>query len=79
MHIVTSFFMFHYRAVLHVNCHLFLYFTTKLYFMHIVTSFLYYTTQSCPSCTLSPVFLCFTTHRAVLHVNCHLFFIFHYT
>jgi hypothetical protein len=31
-------------------------FTTKLYFMYIVTPFLYFTTQSCTSCTLSPLF-----------------------
>jgi hypothetical protein len=54
-----------------------------------------FTTQSCTTCTLSPLISCFTTHsctsctlsplfyvslhRAVLHVHCHLFFMFHYT
>jgi hypothetical protein len=54
---VYLFFMFHYTAVLHVHCHLFCMFHYReLYFMHIVTSFLYWTTQSCSSCTLSPLF-----------------------
>jgi hypothetical protein len=47
---------------------------TQLYFMYIVTFVLYFTTHSCTSCTLSPLFLCFTTHRALLRVHCHLFF-----
>jgi hypothetical protein len=46
--------------------------------MYVVTSFLCFTTQSCPSCTLSPLFYV-SLHRAVLHVHCHLFLIFHYT
>jgi hypothetical protein len=57
------FFMFHY---------------TQLYFMYIVTSFLCFTTQSCTSCTLSPLFN-ISLHKAAVHVHCHLVFIFHYT
>jgi hypothetical protein len=43
-----------------------------------VTSFWYFTTHSCTSCTLSPLFD-ISLHRAVPHVHCHLFLIFHYT
>jgi hypothetical protein len=60
MGIVTPFLIFHY---------------TELYFMYIVTSASYFTTQSCTSCTLSPLFYA-SLHRAVLHVHCHLFYIF---
>jgi hypothetical protein len=84
------------RALLHVHFHLFFIFHyTQLYYMYIITSFLCFTTHSCTSCTLSPLFLYLTTHsctsctfsplfyasldRAVRHVHCHLFFMFHYT
>jgi hypothetical protein len=40
------------RAVLHVHCHLFLYFTT----------------HSCTSCTLSPLFLGFTTKLYFMYI-----------
>jgi hypothetical protein len=66
-------------AVLHVHCPLFFMFHyTQLFFMYIVTSFLYFTTHSCTSCTLSPLFYV-SLHTAVPHVHCHLFFMFHYT
>jgi hypothetical protein len=35
--------------------------------------FLCFTTHSCTSCTLSPLFY-ISLHTAVLHVHCHLFF-----
>jgi hypothetical protein len=47
------------------------------YFMYIVTSFLYFTTHSCTSCTLSPLFY-ISLHRAVLHAHCHLLCMLYY-
>jgi hypothetical protein len=53
-------------------CHLcFMFHYTELYCMYIVTSFLCFTTHSCTSYTLSPLFYV-SLHRAVLHVHCHL-------
>jgi hypothetical protein len=78
IYIVTSLLIVHY---------------TELHFMHIVTSFLCFTTQSCTSCTLLPLFYvslqsctsCILSplfyvslHRVVPHVHCHLFFVVKY-
>jgi hypothetical protein len=41
---------------------------TELCFMYIVTSFLCFTTHSCTSCTLSPLFYA-SLHTAVLHIQ----------
>jgi hypothetical protein len=54
MYVVTSFLYFTTQTVLHVRCHLF---------------FMFHYTQSCTSCTLSPLFH-ISLHRAVLHVHC---------
>ena len=64
-------------AVLHVHCRLFFHISlhTELYFMYIVISFLYFTTNSCISCILSPVFLCFTTHSCPPCTLSHLFYV----
>ena len=65
-------------AVLHVHCPLFFIFHyTELYFMYIVTSFLCFTTHSCTSCTLSPLF--YVSLQSWIHVHGHPFFMFHYT
>jgi hypothetical protein len=50
----------------------------QLYFMHIVTSYLCFTTQSCASCIFPPLFLCFTTHSCTSCTLSSLFLIFHY-
>jgi hypothetical protein len=48
-----------------------------MYFIHIVTYTFCFTTHSCISCTLSPLFYV-SLYRAVLHAHCHLFLMFHY-
>jgi hypothetical protein len=56
----------------------FLYFTTQSCTSCTLSPLFYVSLQSCTSCTLSPRFY-ISLHRAVLLVHFHLFFMFHYT
>jgi hypothetical protein len=83
VYIVTSFFYISlHTALLHVHCHLFFFVSlhTAVLHVHCHLFFMFHYTQSCISCTLSPVFFYISLHTELyfMYIVTSLF-IFHYT